>query len=42
MDAENRNIDMPKIIAVLISLLEEQENVKITYTVEDKEKTKTA
>lgn len=42
MDAENKGIDMPKIIAVLISLLEDQENVKITYTVEPAGKTKTA
>lgn len=36
-------MDMEKIISVLIELLEEQENVKIDYTIERKEpKEKTA
>ncbi len=42
MDADFRNFDMPKIIDVLISLLEEQEKAKITYSVEDAGETKTA
>lgn len=29
--------DMQKVIQVLISLLEEQENVEIDYTIEEKE-----
>lgn len=42
MDADLRGVDIPKIFAVLISLLEKQENVEITYTIERKEKDETA
>lgn len=42
MDAELRGVDVQKIFAVLISLLEKQENVEITYMLERKEDDKTA
>ncbi|MCI9271808.1 MAG: hypothetical protein HFH11_11815 [Dorea sp.] len=43
MDADFRNLDVPKMYDVLISLLEEQEKAKITYSVEDtRDETKTA
>ena len=38
MKADFRGLDIPKIFAVLISLIEEQEGVSITYTLERKEK----
>ncbi len=42
MDADFRGLDIPKIHAVLISLLEEQERAKIPYTIERAEEDKTA
>ncbi len=42
MDADFRGLDMPKVFAVLISLISEQEEAEITYTIERKEEDKTA
>ena len=42
MDADFRGLDIPKIYAVLISILEDQEQAEITYTIERIEKDKTA
>lgn len=42
MDAKINNLDMRKVIRVLISLLEEQEQVNITYTIEERAEDKTA
>lgn len=39
MDEVFRGVDMPKVIANLISLLEEQEKVQVTYTLERLEET---
>lgn len=38
-DVKMNGMDMTKILKVLISLLEEQEQVDITYTIERKEET---
>lgn len=42
MDADLRGMDMPKIYEKLISLLGEQNEAKITSTIERKEEDKTA
>ncbi len=42
MDADFRNLDVPKMFDVIISLIEEQEKAKVTYSVEDTRETKTA
>lgn len=42
MDADFRGLDMPKVFAVLISLISEQEEAEITYTIERIQEDKTA
>lgn len=42
MDAKINGLDMPKVLSVLIALIEEQEHVKITYHIEKKPEDKTA
>lgn len=42
MDADFRGLDMPKVYAVLISLISEQEEAEITYTIERIQEDKTA
>ena len=42
MDADFRGLDMPKIFSVLISLISEQEEAEITYTIERIQEDKTA
>lgn len=42
MDADFRGLDMPKVFAVLIALISEQEEAEITYTIERIQEDKTA
>lgn len=42
MDAKINGLDMPKVVTVLLALLEGQEHAKLTYTVERKPEEKTA
>ena len=42
MDADFRGLDMPKVFAVLISLISEQEKAEVTYTIERIQEDETA